>query len=69
MAERERRERAPDPAREHPINNAIYGLMRKGFAVYYSRCIGVVPTPEEKDYEKKALLKQFDAVRAQIEAL
>jgi len=72
VAEREARaERTPRPEREHPLGQAIYGLNRNAFGVYYQRILatGANPTPEMRQYEKSVLLAAVDNVRRQIEAL
>jgi hypothetical protein len=70
MAGREERaERAPRPEREHPVGQALYALNRNGFGVYHARCIAINPTPEDKEHEKRMLIAQLDAVKAQIQAL
>lgn len=71
MAREERAERTPRPEREHPLGQAIYGLNRNAFGIYYNRILakGVNPTPEMRTYEKSVLIAAIDAVKAQVEAL
>lgn len=60
--------RKPRPERAHPLNDELFQLSR-AFGGYHQACIQNVAPAEDKEYEKRKLLRLIDHARVSIEAL
>jgi hypothetical protein len=64
-----RGERPPDPAREHPVNQAIQNISRQSWGVLFN-LLNTPGMPREAiEMKKTALVGEIRGVIAQIEAL